>query len=77
MATTPWWRRLLDGIEHEYERRIKAASKVVTYGLPHHSDHDDDDAAAEIVNIPRGTPLRRTAPSSNPASPDEAEHKEA
>lgn len=51
----------------EYDRRIKRASLITEYGAAHHqghehsegtdAGHDHDEDAAEISNIPRGTPV--------------------
>lgn len=52
----------------EYDRRIKRASLITEYGAGHHSHaHDDhtsdehghDEGDAEIVNVPRGTPVQQ------------------
>jgi hypothetical protein len=65
------FRALANAIYKEYDRRIKRASLVTEYGVSHHnhSDHEDhaadthgDEEAAEIVNVPRGTPLAAPAP---------------
>ena len=75
-------RALADVVYREYDRRIKRASVVTEYGLHHHdhsADHADDTQAAqeqaaedeaEIVNIPRGTPVASHEPvSEEPAKP--------
>ncbi len=63
--------RFIQFVDKEYERRIRAASEVVEYGMGHghghhaepeatHSDVEEveeDENAAEIVNVPRGTRL--------------------
>jgi hypothetical protein len=69
MAEQSWWRRSLAAINREYERRIRRASQVTEYGADHHAhtNHEDEVEAAAIVNVPRGTPLRRSAP---PPAPD-------
>jgi hypothetical protein len=63
MAQQSWWRRFVTTIEHEYDRRIRAASLVTEYGAAHHGhgheDAEDEDDQAEIINLPKGTPLRR------------------
>jgi hypothetical protein len=47
-----------------------AADHAAPAGLVHpEADHDDD--AAEIVNLPKGTPLGRKA---RPAPPQDADH---
>ncbi|MBK9941872.1 MAG: hypothetical protein U0Z44_22720 [Kouleothrix sp.] len=55
----------------EYDRRIKRASLITEYGAHHGHGHDDhadtahDDHAdadteqAEIMNVPRGTPVEQ------------------
>jgi hypothetical protein len=64
MAQQSWWRRIATAVEHEYDRRIRAASLVTEYGAAHHGhgheDDEDEDDQAEIMNIPKGTPLRRS-----------------
>jgi hypothetical protein len=66
---------MLAAVSREYERRIRAASLVTEYGAAHrsHHSHDDDDNAAEIVNLPRGSLLRPTFHAEN----DPAGHGEA
>lgn len=71
---------LADAIYREYDRRIKRASVITEYGANHHADHapadhapepahhDEAEDEAEIVNIPRGTPV--AAP---PPAPDAAD----
>jgi hypothetical protein len=68
------FRVLADAIYKEYDRRVRRASLVTEYGASHHhhddthtdeTDHDDahaDEEAAEIVNLPRGTPVPTPAP---------------
>ena len=59
------WRAISNALYREYDRRIKRASLITEYGAAHHDAHADDthdqgheDAEeAEIVNIPRGTPV--------------------
>jgi hypothetical protein len=66
------WKTISDALYREYDRRIKRASLVVEYGATHHGSHADahaDDAhsdaeEAEIVNIPRGTPIAASADAS-------------
>jgi hypothetical protein len=71
-------------INREYDRRIKRASLITEYGAQQHAhgaDHADetpaaaehaaqeaDEEAAEIVNIPRGTPVvaHEPAPETSP-----------
>lgn len=62
MAQPSWWQHLLNRINREYERRVRAASLVTEYGADHHAHHSDDDdgEAAVIVNVPRGTALPPT-----------------
>lgn len=74
MAKQPWWRRVIAAIDREYERRIRAASLVTEYGIGHHdeheADHEEEEAVAEIVNVPRGADLghrRRAAPAPSDA----------
>lgn len=63
-----WWRRLGAAVERVYERRIRAASMVGEYGQ-HHADHDEDEEeAAEILNVPRGTAIRRIPVPPSPSS---------
>lgn len=60
-------RAFTDAIYREYDRRIKRASVITEYGAHHHAhdDHAADEHAeehaegeeAEIVNVPRGTPV--------------------
>ncbi|RRR76586.1 MAG: hypothetical protein EI684_02675 [Candidatus Viridilinea halotolerans] len=65
MNETSFWQRIFNAIEKEYDRRIRAASLVTAYGAAHHGHHHDDhheeneDDAAEIVNVPRGTRIKR------------------
>lgn len=60
MAQQSWWRRMAAAIDHEYDRRIRAASLVTEYGAAHHSHEEDDEGEpAEIMNIPKGTAIRR------------------
>lgn len=67
MAEQSWWRRALTAVNREYERRVRRASEVSEYGARHHAhpEHDDEGAAA-IVNVPRGTRLVRPAPPPQP-----------
>jgi hypothetical protein len=73
------FRALSNAIFKEYDRRIRRASLITEYGASHHhNDHDhhddhgehavehaDHDAEpAEIVNLPRGTPI--VAPAAPP-----------
>ena len=59
------WKTISDALYREYDRRIRRASLITEYGAAHHGTHADthaDDASedvkeAEIVNIPRGTPV--------------------
>lgn len=75
MSEQSWWRRTIAAIQREYERRIRRASLVTEYGAAHHGhgdDHQPDDEVAEIVNVPRGTPVGRSArpePSPDPQHP--------
>ena len=75
------FRALANAINREYDRRIKRASLIKEYGMAHHdhtADHAEEahaseaDAAeeeAEILNIPRGTPVSVPAP--QPSEPAE------
>lgn len=60
MAERNAWRRLIAAVEHEYERRVRAASLVTQYGAAHpqHQDEPEGEVAA-IANLPRGTRLGR------------------
>ena len=58
------WKTISNALFREYDRRIKRASLITEYGAAHHAAHADahddahgDDEEAEIVNIPRGTPV--------------------
>jgi len=70
------WKTISKALYKEYDRRIKRASLITEYGAAHHGGHDaehDDDShedaeEAEIVNIPRGTPV-----ASHDAASDTAE----
>jgi hypothetical protein len=63
MAQQSWWQRVIAAIDHEYDRRIRAASLVTEYGAAHHGHtHEDEDEPAVITNIPKGTPIRRSDP---------------
>ena len=63
------WKTISNALFKEYDRRIKRASLITEYGAAHHDSHADahaDDAhedveEAEIVNIPRGTPVAASA----------------
>lgn len=59
---------LADAIYREYDRRIKRASVITEYGqhhghsaghaeAPHAADEHAAEDEADIVNIPRGTPV--------------------
>lgn len=65
------FRAIADAVYKEYDRRVKRASLVTEYGVSHHYDaHDEthpedahaDEDEAEIVNLPRGTPVPSHAP---------------
>jgi hypothetical protein len=75
------WKTISNALYKEYDRRIKRASLITEYGAAHHSEHSDahTDSApdevhtnaeeAEIVNIPRGTPVAaNTELSEHPAA---------
>ena len=59
------WKTISDAIYREYDRRIKRASLITEYGAAHHAGHEDthgeeaheEAEEAEIVNVPRGTPV--------------------
>jgi hypothetical protein len=62
------WKTISNALYKEYDRRIKRASLITEYGTAHHDSqadahaddayHEHEDAEeAEIVNIPRGTPV--------------------
>jgi hypothetical protein len=71
MAEQSLWQRVVSTINREYERRIRRASLVSEYGADHHGHHhaehaehtashtSEDEEAAEIVNVPKGTRLAR------------------
>ena len=72
------WKTISNALYKEYDRRIKRASLITEYGAAHHGGHGDahaDDAhedveEADIVNIPRGTPVAAQAeeqPADTPA----------
>ncbi len=59
-------------IYKEYDRRIKRASLITEYGAGHghadghgehaaaeHAEAEYEDEGAEIVNVPRGTPVEQ------------------
>ena len=62
-----------DAIYREYDRRIRRASLVTEYGAHHHAHADEhavaagtsmpaeEEEEAEIVNVPRGTPVAGSA----------------
>ena len=68
------FRVIADAIYKEYDRRVKRASLITEYGVSQHH-HDDthadeshqedahaDEDEAEIVNLPRGTPVPTHTP---------------
>lgn len=79
-------RDFVNAIYREYDRRIKRASLITEYGMAHHShaahadhaeaahatdEHAEEDEGAEIVNVPRGTPIHMPAQMpSEPAASD-------
>lgn len=75
-----FWSTISNAVYREYDRRIKRASLITEYGAAQHDSHGDahaDEAheqveQAEIVNIPRGTPLA-THPEEQPAEASGAE----
>ena len=72
------WKTISNAIYREYDRRIRRASLITEYGAAHHDTHADahadtahddtpaDAEEAEIVNVPRGTPVA-TQPEEQPA----------
>lgn len=62
-----WMQRVSQIISREYERRIRRASQVTSYGAPSHEHADAPEAgdAAEIANIPRGSALLVPTPHDN------------
>lgn len=77
MAEQSWWRRTIAAIDREYDRRIRRASLVTAYGASHHAHAEEahpDDEVAEIINIPRGTPVGSV---SRPEPPSDTEHPPA
>jgi len=54
-----WWQRMAAAVEREYDRRIRTASLVERYGAHAHGEEDEEEQA-EIVNVPKGTPVRRS-----------------
>jgi hypothetical protein len=72
-----WFAQIINQINTEYERRIKAASQITEYGAHHdhgihdtngHADELEDDAGAEITNLPPGTKV------SHQTTPDKPQH---
>ena len=63
------WKTISNALYKEYDRRIKRASLITEYGAAHHGAHADaahddtheDAEEAEIVNVPRGTPVGTSA----------------
>ena len=74
------WKTISNAIYREYDRRIKRASLITEYGAAHHAAHEDAHAEeahgeaeeAEIVNVPRGTPVAAHA-EEQPADTPKAE----
>jgi len=76
------WKTISNALYKEYDRRIKRASLITEYGAAHHNGHSDahaadaqddlheDGEAAEIANIPRGTPVAATADLSKQPPPE-------
>jgi len=67
------FKSISNAVFKEYDRRIKRASLITEYGAAQHNDHGvehEDDAhehedgaeEAEIVNVPRGTPVVASEP---------------
>lgn len=73
------WKTISNAIYREYDRRIKRASLITEYGAAHHAAHDDahaDEAheeaeEADIVNVPRGTPVAAHAEQQPADAPEE------
>jgi hypothetical protein len=78
-----FWKSISRAIYREYDRRIKRASLITEYGASHHHDdhadahaedghvahdHEEADEEAEIVNVPRGTPVAPSAHAAEPAA---------
>jgi hypothetical protein len=70
-----WFDQIINQINIVYERRIKAASQITEYGAHHdhgahaangHADEPEDDAGAEITNLPPGTHVSRQTTPDNP-----------
>ena len=63
------WKTISNALYREYDRRIKRASLITEYGAAHHGSQADghadnahaDEEEAEIVNVPRGTPIAANA----------------
>jgi hypothetical protein len=62
------WQRVIEAINLEYERRVRAASLVETYGF-HHPAQEEEGEVAVIANVPRGTRLQRPTEPPGPPSP--------
>ena len=83
----PLFRAIADAVYKEYDRRVKRASLITEYGMSqhHHDDahtdetHDEDAPAdedeAEIVNIPRGTPVPIHTPATAESQEPSAENE--
>ena len=78
------FRAIADAIYKEYDRRVKRASLVTEYGISHHhaDAHEDeahpedahiDEDEAEIVNLPRGTPVPIHTPATTESQEPSAE----
>ena len=73
------WKTISNALYKEYDRRIRRASLITEYGAAQHSGPGDahadavheDVEEAEIMNIPRGTPV---AASADLSERPEAEH---
>lgn len=80
MAKQSWLRRVVTAIDHEYERRIRAASLVSEYGVGHHDAHEEvhdlGEEVAEIVNVPRDAQLGRRRRSAAAAEATDSEGDE-
>jgi hypothetical protein len=73
------WKTISNALYKEYDRRIKRASLITEYGAAHHvgdgaahaDDAHEDAEEAEIVNIPRGTPVAASADLSEPPNAEQ------
>lgn len=65
-VTVGWFRKILEAVETEYDRRIRRASEVIAYGMKHGEHHDhahppqqehtaEGEKEAVVTNVPVGT----------------------